>query len=409
MRRHTVLRGLSRHLQQSRGLFKRPQSATTLQRYQMSAATSGKGTLPHQMRTAAEPRQNRLYNVRLSHIEQVNPCVRLLQLTIPREVQSPEENTQESDQESHPQPLTFLPGQWLDVHIPSISNAGGFSITSTPADAQVLPSLAEAASVEAIANDEAGLPPLNPEGRSPYVELAVRHAPSNPASAWLWKPTEEILGSELSIRVGGSFVWPPSGVRLTEIRNVVFIAGGVGINPLVSILSHLNNDDEATTTLLHPSFNIHFLYSTKLPQPETTTKTTATATVTATTTQSPESLLDQILFLSRLRHIVNIQSQLRRLRITLHLFITNLDEEKRKESSPLFGHSFDDDNDLRIYGRRINAEDLRAAAASGDDGTIEPGKTVAYVCGPPGMTDDIVGRLEGLLGGRERVFYEKWW
>ncbi|PYH84508.1 hypothetical protein BO82DRAFT_362625 [Aspergillus uvarum CBS 121591] len=404
----------------------------------MSAATSGKGTLPHQMRTAAEPRQNRLYNVRLSHIEQVNPCVRLLQLTIPPEVQSPEENNQESDQEvrasssphdlylsrsvsyqllstryprrtnhvppvqSHPQPLTFLPGQWLDVHIPSISNAGGFSITSTPADAQVLPSLAETAPVEAIANDEAGLPPLNPGGRSPYVELAVRHAPSNPASAWLWKPTEEILGSELSIRVGGSFVWPPSGVRLTDIRNVVFIAGGVGINPLISMLSHLNNDDEATTTLRHPSLNIHVLYSTKIPQPETTTTTTATAT----TTQSPESSLDQILFLSRLRHIVNIQSQLCRLRITLHLFITNLDEKK---ASSLLGHSFDDDDDLRIHSRRINADDLRAAAASGDDGTIEPGKTVAYVCGPPGMTDEIVGTLEGLLGGRERVFYEKWW
>ncbi|PYI28318.1 hypothetical protein BP00DRAFT_497479 [Aspergillus indologenus CBS 114.80] len=406
MRSHTVLRGLPRHLQQSPGLVKRQQSATTLQRYQMSAATSGKGTLPHQMRTAAEPRQNRLYNVRLSHIEQVNPCVRLLQLTIPPEVQNPEENAQESDQESYPEPLTFLPGQWLDVHIPSISNAGGFSITSTPADAQVLPSLAETASVEAIANDEAGLPPLNPGGRSPYVELAVRHAPSNPASAWLWRPTEEILGSELSIRVGGSFVWPPSGVRLTDIRNVVFIAGGVGINPLISMLSHLNNDDEATTTLRHPSLNIHVLYSTKIPQPETTTTTTTTATATATTTQSPEGALDQILFLSRLRHIVNIQSQLRRLRITLHLFITNLDEKK---ASSLLGHSVDDDDDLRIHSRRINADDLRAAAASGDDGTIEPGKTVAYVCGPPGMTDEIVGRLEGLLGGRERVCYEKWW
>jgi hypothetical protein len=42
-----------------------------------------KASLPHEERTAAEPRQNRLYSVRLSHIEQVNPTVRLLQLAIP--------------------------------------------------------------------------------------------------------------------------------------------------------------------------------------------------------------------------------------------------------------------------------------------------------------------------------------
>jgi hypothetical protein len=40
-------------------------------------------SIPHELRTAAEPRQNRLYPVRLSHIEQVNPSVRLLQFTLP--------------------------------------------------------------------------------------------------------------------------------------------------------------------------------------------------------------------------------------------------------------------------------------------------------------------------------------
>ena len=40
-------------------------------------------SIPHELRTAAEPRQNRLYPVRLSHVEQVNPSVRLLQLAIP--------------------------------------------------------------------------------------------------------------------------------------------------------------------------------------------------------------------------------------------------------------------------------------------------------------------------------------
>lgn len=40
-------------------------------------------SIPHELRTAAEPRQNRLYPVRLSHVEQVNSSVRLLQFAIP--------------------------------------------------------------------------------------------------------------------------------------------------------------------------------------------------------------------------------------------------------------------------------------------------------------------------------------
>ncbi|GFN21474.1 FAD-dependent oxidoreductase [Aspergillus tubingensis] len=355
----------------------------------MSSPTNRKGSLPHQLRTAAEPRQNRLYNVRLSHIEQANPSVRLLQLTIPPEVQNIEDEGQEVDELANPQqPLTFLPGQWLDVHIPSIPNAGGFSITSTPADAQVLPSLEFPA--EAITTDETDVPPIDSRGRPPYVELAVQYAPSNPASVWLWRPADQILGTELSIRVGGSFVWPPSSrVDLTKVRNVVFVAGGVGINPLISMLSHLNNGDEIA--LPHPSFNIRFLYSTKLPRTEE-------GTVTGNGTSS----LQQVLFLSRLRQIIASQSQIRRLQISLDLFITDpgLDRSSLTE--------FAESGDLNLHTRRINRDDLRKAVSRAD-GSIEAEETVCYVCGPPGMTDDVVSSLEGFLGDTERVYYEKWW
>jgi hypothetical protein len=61
------------------------------------------------------------------------------------------------------------------------------------------------------------------------VELAVQNSPGNPSAAWLWRPKEEILGKELNIRVGGSFIWPPTGIQTSEVKTVVFIAGGVGI------------------------------------------------------------------------------------------------------------------------------------------------------------------------------------
>lgn len=55
--------------------------------------------MPHLVRTAAEPRQNRLYTVRLSHIDEVNPTVRLIQLTIPPYVQSLEGQEERADGE----------------------------------------------------------------------------------------------------------------------------------------------------------------------------------------------------------------------------------------------------------------------------------------------------------------------
>lgn len=67
-------------------------------RHDMSSLASKKTSVPHKLRTAAEPRQNILYNVRLSHIEEVNPTVRLLHLAIPPRVQAPEEPNQ-SDEE----------------------------------------------------------------------------------------------------------------------------------------------------------------------------------------------------------------------------------------------------------------------------------------------------------------------
>ncbi|OQE43236.1 hypothetical protein PENCOP_c003G03583 [Penicillium coprophilum] len=328
-------------------------------------------SIPHELRTAAEPRQNRLHPVRLSHIEQINPSVRLLQFALPQE-------NNEHDQ----QPFSFLPGQWLDVHIPSIAQAGGFTITSTPADAQVLPP--PEASIDSLAG-EALEPSSESQGRPPYVELAVQDSPGNPSAAWLWRPKEEIIGKGLNIRVGGSFVWPPTGVNINDVKNVVFVAGGVGINPLISMLSHFINNEPHTP---NPT-TIRILYSSRLTQD--------------LENASADAVLDQILFLPRLRQIVRSQENSHRLRISLDLFLTDL------ASSPnLF--SSRSPTDIKIHPVRISDSDLRSAAV-GKGGEMDTRGTVCYVCGPPGMTDSVVEKLIGMLGegGAQRVFFEKWW
>lgn len=154
-------------------------------------------------------------------------------------------------------------------------------------------------------------------------------------------------------------------------------------SPLISILSHLNNQ---TQTDAHP-LNIHFFYSTRLPQGHDSTLSTAA--------------LDQILFLPRLRQIIRSQLQAQRLRISLDLFLTDLKPTGDLPKTP---------SDLLIHPRRISEHDLNLAV-KGADGTLDPRDTVCYVCGPPQMTDEMVELLKNLLGdgGEQRVFFEKWW
>lgn len=60
----------------------------------------------------------------------------------------------------------------------------------------------------------------------------------------------------------------------------------------------------------------------------------------------------------------------------------------------------------RIWFRRFTEEDLLDAVGPAG----KRGGTVAYVCGPPSMTDWAVAKLKGAEGMCEqRVLCEKWW
>ncbi|KAL9593116.1 MAG: hypothetical protein Q9179_006091 [Wetmoreana sp. 5 TL-2023] len=145
-------------------------------------------SLTHEERTAAEQREADLHHVKLVQIAQISESMRLLQLEIPP-----------------PEQVKASRCQWLDVHLPGVPQAGGFTITSTPEDAQ------------------------HKEEKRGYLELAIQQSPKSPPAAWLWRPKVEILGSDVLVRVGGSFVWPPPTVDPAKIKRLVFVAGGVGI------------------------------------------------------------------------------------------------------------------------------------------------------------------------------------
>ncbi|KAL3419561.1 NADH-cytochrome b-5 reductase [Phlyctema vagabunda] len=265
-----------------------------------------KASLSHLERTAEEPRDDSLHRVKIDKIEQVNE--------------------------------TFLPGQWLDVHVPDLPKPGGFTITS---------------------------PPSLAKRPTSSIELAIQASSSNPAAAYLWRSEADILGSELAIRVGGSFTWPPTFYG-KEIERVVFVAGGVGINPLMAMLSHISEVYEKVP------FEIMVLYSFKY-------------------SQRPVQV-EEILFLRRLWGLDKRFSG-----EWLRLFVTGNSEQ---------GLIKDKQKVMSFESRRMAVDDVLKAL-----GPIEARQNiVCYVCGVPNMTDQLVDVLKNAEGMDKRhVICERWW
>lgn len=144
------------------------------------------------------------------------------------------------------------------------------------------------------------------------------------------------------------------------VNRAIFIAGGVGINPLISMVRHLDASGEMLDS-------VDLVYSTK----------------------APEGQMDRgrILFLDDLMRIEERWKG----KFRLHLFVTGKIDEDR-DSFRAFEH------------RRLNHEDIQSI--------IHPEKEndVAYICGPPPLTDEYVAFLLDKVGmTTDRVLYEKWW
>ncbi|KAI2463992.1 hypothetical protein F4781DRAFT_440028 [Annulohypoxylon bovei var. microspora] len=299
----------------------------------------------HLERTAAEPRDKSLHTVTLAEITEVNDQIRLFRLELSA-------------------PIHFLPGQWLDVYVPGVAKAGGYTITSPPSSA------------------------LTDASSTPFLELAVQKSPDPPA-AWLWQDPAAITYADLRVRVGGGFVWPPPGVNARALRKVVFVAGGVGVNPLVSMLSGLAEMRERDR-----AFEVRFLYSLKDEAEEDGEGGAGTRRAR------------RLLFVERLAAVFASG----RVRGSLQLFLTGGagegDGEVEGEGVVSCGS---EGGDVRFRRRRMTVDDV--AAAAGD--SSERRFAVVYVCGVPTMTDEFVQKLSDPKHGfgmePHRVLCEKWW
>ncbi|WP_455200204.1 ferredoxin--NADP reductase [Kaarinaea lacus] len=211
------------------------------------------------------------------------------------------------------QEFRFHPGQWVDIHltIDDETHNCGYSITSTPSDDKT-------------------------------IEVAVKLAPELKLTEHLHKNSH--TGDEVYISNAQGDVFLPDDIS----GPYVFIAGGVGITPLYSMIQHINSVQPATPVTL--------IYSITTPE--------------------------EFLFEEELRELAAGNPNFR-------IFATVTRAKKHKEK----------------FSGRINSEMLRAMElpASANYYLCGPPQMVDDVV-------DILKRLQNELGITEcNIHYDKWW
>ena len=150
-------------------------------------------------------------------------------------------------------------------------------------------------------------------------------------------------------------------------------------SPLMSILSHIANWRPRPKS-------IQFYYSCRLPLSEN---------------------MDSILFLDRLKGIlVAGPSKPATISKGLHLYLTGVAPENQARIHDQAMRGYTANDGLEVYERRFTHDEI--IDSLGPEDTREG--TVAYVCGPPVMTDEVVEALRNAKGmSVDRVLCEKWW
>ncbi|XP_026156415.1 oxidoreductase NAD-binding domain-containing protein 1 [Mastacembelus armatus] len=271
---------------------------------------SSKRQVDHLERTASNYRQNAVYPAQVCGITTESETVKRLRIA------------------AHPD-FSFKAGQWVDFFIPGVEKVGGFSMCSSP-----------------------GL--LQREG---VVELAIKYTKHPPAH---WVHTACTVGCRVAMRVGGDFFFDPSPSDPSV--DLLLVAGGVGINPLYSILLH-------TTDLLHVSgassgrdFSIgsaHLCYSAKNTQ--------------------------ELLFKNSIIEVC--QEFPDKFSCDFHVTQQNTDVDPHLEPF--------------VNRGRITEEELQAH--------VNPQRTLCYLCGPPPMIEAVSKTLWDLGLPKDRILFEKWW
>ncbi|GFR67475.1 oxidoreductase NAD-binding domain-containing protein 1-like [Elysia marginata] len=260
----------------------------------------------HLQRTVKKPRNEVIAKAVVSEIKNLSKTVKLLKLRV--------------DDKN----FSFKAGQWVDMFIPGVKTVGGFSMSSPP---HLL--------------TETG-----------HLHLAVKFSTHPPA---LWVHTECEVGSQVRMRVGGDFHYPLEPG--TQQGDLLLVAGGVGVNPLYSMLQHFvySLGKEEGSCLKDRS--AYMLYSAKDE--------------------------DELIFKDEL---MSIADTVRNFNLSLY--------SSREKPTP---------SSLVSYGH-IESSDVHRALSK-----LDITQTDVFLCGPLPFIEDMKAHCESVGVPENKMHFEQWW
>mmetsp|Transcript_3578 Transcript_3578/g.4867 ORF Transcript_3578/g.4867 Transcript_3578/m.4867 type:complete len:293 (+) Transcript_3578:105-983(+) len=237
-----------------------------------------------------------------------------------------------------PNTFKFHPGQWVDFLIPHLDVIGGYSFTSTPKLLQSKGTL----------------------------ELAVKIS-KHPAASWIHDKCKQ--GDEVLIKSGGNFKL--KGGQIDGENSIstspapvhhVFIAGGIGITPFISMIRSIREGNGQ-----------------ELKEGGEENKTQS---VEGCTLFYSARTASELIYLDELKTLCD-------------------------EDSVFTFTSTQKDDGWEGERGRIDGDKLTPLLCRSNKSTSE---MIFYLCGPPSMTEDIRTLLQDTFKiSKERILYEKWW
>eukprot|EP00794_Sanderia_malayensis_P003047 gene3045-3509_t len=268
-------------------------------------------TSNHLERTVDASRSKILTSATVEQIDQISPTVKKLLLRVASEK------------------FSFKAGQWVDFVIPDVDTVGGFSMCSSPGVLE----------------------------KSHTFELAVKES-SHPPAKWIHQQCK--VGDQVFVKSGGDCFWD-SDNESRKLKSTLLVAGGIGINPILSILEQIE-ELRAEKDGNHNLGKAMILYS--------------------------ASSKDELIFKDKLDMLTKNED------ISCKYFITKEISNSNKNTAT-----------DHVNERRINEFDIsKAVQLLANEKGID-----CYMCGPPPMISCLQGYLKKNGLQESDIHFEQWW
>lgn len=307
----------------------------------------------HLERTYNQYRHNYIFDTTIQQINQVTPTVKHIQLYVNGIDIYNNDNIEYCNQYNidihklNNINLEYSSGQWVDMYIQPVDIVGGYSITN----------------------------PYNNYILTNCIDLHIKYSTHKPA---YYIHTQARINDHVNIRIGGEFIYTHDVHNSIHTKNVIFIAGGIGVNTVYNMLC-------TRIDVLNKLYNIHHSHSHSDSDRDNNNDNNNdhdndnnnSLLIPHTTFLYTAKTYDELLFHNNILQYQQLYNKY----ITYEYSCTQQHNGKRIDIQQIIKH--------------IQHDNIH--------------NTIFYICGQPYMTDSIVQQLTQYGINHNNIKYEKWW